>query len=1156
MPIAPTLILGLGGTGSRIIEKVSEKVKESENGHSERIALVAFDTDINDLSRIRRESPEIYTVQTSTRNTVGEYLGINTNARDNWFPVNEMMNRKTLTEGAAQVRAISRLAFDTTLKSGNLTPLHRAIDQLFQIDKDQEEQSLRVIVVSSLAGGTGSGIILSVGMYLSSYLKAKFPKAKAITRGFFVQPDVFYQVIPGTEEQQNLQVNAYAAIRELDAFLMKGDNTLPEQYRNLKFEFPRVGADGVEPVDAMPYDFCFLFDAKNKEGGSLDSFATYLDHAATCIYTQSIGPMSKKSNSREDNVLRQVIKNDGRNRYAGAGASRLVYPWQHVRDVAGYNWAEQALSEQWLQFDNQFKQRQAAVAKQRESGYNARDLDRSAEFIAAVTQAAENKEPFAMSVLSQCLIYDADGLTSNGNQWDEYFEALTEHVERSSESVSDDTERRMLSMSVADLNGKTDGAEYSAVFAELVRHMRLEVRRAEEHAGVLGYSLFKAENKTITKDRERHQLETYLREPLTGTFVHPVSARYFLYQTLKTLQDEQRSLREELDRSVKFFKHFEENNFDDPTSDDTSETAETFASRKKTIGEKITKKPSAEKVELIEAFGSYLTNIDKYRERIMLSAVLDDAIEYVTGMSASFERLFVSLEGNLKRLRSRVEQERTKFDDLKGSTTHYVLATSECLDSMNQSMPYLGGVTTIDSDLSEGIYQKVREYHMLTDEKDEGYFKDLYNKTILGYFSNQVMQVYGEQIKMDIIEALEREYRILHSNFEEENVAHYVADEIEKAKRLASPFIEQPLGEERHPIAACAYNPAIEGDSDPKRKSLISDLLGNYGGERDEEISPYEILFYNAIYGICARDLSKFASARDELTEKRAAGEYFTAYHSLVSGIKPSVGETKVITPHIDRRWHSISELPDIDDANQSKQRREINKAFLLGLAMRRIDWSSAVAGSKNVYRFKSASGRDEDFVVSNGTPCDQFYEVVSALTTNPVAVSDILTAVERASAKARDRMQVASFDNTGFGEALRVGLRLDQLRNDFEDFKDSTFSIFDVATFVSLSTPAEEFVEELAHEMVGDFLDVLREQIDVITDENEAVTLLESTVSAQVDVFSANLRRYLNVAGNPFMRKLRIVVRAVQTFAEENDMYLLADKVQAVDDQLRAHTS
>lgn len=1152
MPIAPTLILGLGGTGSQIVERVAQKVRESESGQSERIAFVVFDTDINDLGRIRQESPEIYTVQTSTRNTVGEYLGINTNARDNWFPVNEMMNRKTLTEGAAQVRAISRLAFDTTLKSGNLTPLHRAIDQLFRIDKDQEEQSLRVIITSSLAGGTGSGIILSVAMYLANYLKAKFPKAKAITRGFFVQPDVFYLVIPGTEEQANLQVNAYAAVRELDAFLMKGDNTLAPQYDNLAFQFPRIGADGVEPVNAMPYDFCFLFDAKSKTGGGLDSFASYLDHAATCIYTQSIGPMSKKSNSREDNVLREVIKNDGRNRYAGAGASRLVYPWQHVREVTGYRWADQALSTQWLQFDNQFKERQQALLKQRENGYAARDLDRGAEFIAAVDVAAANKEPFAKAVQSQCLIYDADGLSVNGHQWQLYVDALAEHVGRTAELSSDSAERDQLSMTVAGLTETTDGAAYTDAFVALERHMRLEERRAEEQAGVLGYSLFKSDRPAVTKEKHAHQLETYLRDRGTGDFVHPVSARYFLYQTLRTLQAQLHAVQEDLDKSREYFKNFEERNFDDPSTDDVVETADSYATRKKTIVEKITRKPGADKQALADSLTKYLPNTDNYRDQIMLSAVFTDAIDYVSGLCAAFENFFVSLDGNLKRLRSKVEQERTKFDDLKGSTTRYVLATSECLDSLYESMPYLGGVTSVDSDLAEGIYNKVRAYHMLTDEKDEGFFRDLYNKTILGYFAEQVMATYGEQIKMDIIEALEREYRIQERNFEEANVRHYVASEIEKAKRLAAPFIEQPLGEERHPIEACAYNPAIEGDADPKRKSLVSELLGNYGGERDEEISAQEILFYNAIYGIRARDLSKFAPSRESATERRPAGEYFTAYFSLVSGIKPAVGETKVITPHIDRRWHSISALPDLDDDNQAAQRYRINQALLLGLACKRIEWSQAATGSSNVYRFKSSSGRDEDFVVSNGTPCDQFYEVVDALTINAVAVADILSAVERASAKERERMRVESFDDTRFGAALKEGLPLDQLREDFPAFAKARFSLFDVAAFAALSTPSDDYIEELQFAMVEDFLRHLREDIESITDDEESPAKLDEVLQEQVSIFAGNLERYIAQSGKSFTRKLRTIIRPLSTFADDADLLALVQMAETLDDRLR----
>ena len=153
---------------------------------------MAFDTDINDLAEIKRRSPHIKTVQTSTRSTVGEYLNINTNARDNWFPVNEMLNRKALTEGAAQVRAISRLAFDTTLKGGMLDELHAAVDELFRIDKDQQEQALAGDHHQFAGWWNGLRSHSSGGDVPVQLLRTNYPKAKAITRGFFIQPDVFF----------------------------------------------------------------------------------------------------------------------------------------------------------------------------------------------------------------------------------------------------------------------------------------------------------------------------------------------------------------------------------------------------------------------------------------------------------------------------------------------------------------------------------------------------------------------------------------------------------------------------------------------------------------------------------------------------------------------------------------------------------------------------------------------------------------------------------------------------------------------------------------------------------------------------------------------------------------------------------------------------
>lgn len=1149
MPIAPTLILGLGGTGSKIVEKVAEKVRESGNRQSERIAFVVFDTDINDLGRIRQQSPEIYTVQTSTRNTVGEYLNINTNARDNWFPVNEMLNRKTLTEGAAQVRAISRLAFDTTLKGGNLDALHRAIEALFRVDKDQEEQSLRVIITSSLAGGTGSGLILSVAMYLANFLRTKYPKAKAITRGFFIQPDVFYTVIKATEEQQNLQVNAYAAVRELDAFLMKGDNTLPQQYRDLEFEFPKVGADGVEAVRAMPYDFCFLFDSNNASSGSLDSFATYLDHAATCIYTQSIGPMSKKSNSREDNVLREVIKNDGRNRYAGAGASRLVYPWQHVRDVVAYQWANEALSKQWLQFDEQFRDQQVGIAKQRSQGFAVRDLDLPTVFIKAVDFAAEKKEPFARSILSQCMAYDEDGISVVGDRWGEYLQALKVHVRKASADPNGDGLKRNAQARIATLGDSAEPEDYVATYEELVRFHDLVERHAEETAGILGYSLFQSGNETITKDQHEHQLETYLRDKVTGRFIHPVSARYFLYQTYRGLLGEKQQAQTSLDRTVQYFEGFERSAFDNPETEEIEGAAD-YLSRRKTLKESLRGRPGAEKLELIEKLRQFVKRVDDLRELSVYVSVLDEALKYVEGMAKSFETFFTALEGNLKRLRTQIDLLRTKYDDLTGLTTRYVLASSRSVDSLYHSMPYTGGLVSIDSELAESIYSKVREYSMLTDEKDGSYFQDLYANTIIRYFADQVMESYGPQIKIDIIEALEREYRTLEKNYEEANVIHYVTSEIDKAKKLASPFLEQPLGEERHPIEACAYNPAIEGDSDPKRKSLISEHLGNYGGEQDDEISPQEILFYNAIYGIRARDLSKYSPERRHATEWRAAGAYFSSYYQLVSGIVPSVAETKVITPHIDRRWHSISWLPDLDEGNQAQQLARIHTALLVGLVYRKISWTP-VQNNRRVYRFRPDGDLERDFVVSNGTPCDQFYEVVDALTNNPVAVAGIIESVERQVAMLRQETRAVAFEDTSFARALTAGLPLPELASVIPALKKRPLGLFDVVAFYAVSIPNDKYSDVEIRSIVHNFLDYLRSDVASLSDAEDDVPVMETVLREQFDRFAENLPFFVESEGPAFVRKVRTMLRPLTDLADELHLRSFANELAEFDDLL-----
>ena len=159
--LAPTLLVGLGGQGCKIVARVSQLANEEQKKY---LSFVAFDTDVNELRTIRRDYPDVRTVQTSSRLTVGEYLYNDENAKNNWFPINNILNRKTPSEGAGQVRAISRLVMDTAIRSGDLEPLHEAIDNLYKLTSEESTQATRIVIISSLAGGIVVLIIKPFGL--------------------------------------------------------------------------------------------------------------------------------------------------------------------------------------------------------------------------------------------------------------------------------------------------------------------------------------------------------------------------------------------------------------------------------------------------------------------------------------------------------------------------------------------------------------------------------------------------------------------------------------------------------------------------------------------------------------------------------------------------------------------------------------------------------------------------------------------------------------------------------------------------------------------------------------------------------------------------------------------------------------------------------
>ena len=282
------------------------------------------------------------------------------------------------------------------------------------------------------------------------------------------------------------------------------------------------------------------------------------------------------------------------------------------------------------------------------------------------------------------------------------------------------------------------------------------------------------------------------------------------------------------------------------------------------------------------------------------------------------------------------------------------------------------------------------------------YFNDLFDKGIVGYFENVVMRDYGSELDVDVITAIENEADY-EGRFEEEDNAYalidqYVRKVIEDTRKLSCPFIESPMGEAREPIDSCTFNIEMapeKGDESP-RAQLIRKELMNFGGSPDEDIPKNTIMFYQSFYGLRANDLSKFAPPEKSITYNRSSGEYFKAYYELVAGVHPEAHRSKEISPHIDRWWHIITKMPDLDEDNQKKQEYEMYASFFWAMANRYV-YLSEEGSDVRIYKLRNIllDMDDDSLIVSNGTECDKLYEVLDAIAIYPELIQKILSEVE-----------------------------------------------------------------------------------------------------------------------------------------------------------------
>ena len=280
--LRPTLFIAVGGTGMEVLLRVRRRILSATWGQAQPVRVEAlpefpvaqfmhFDLDQGAIVESGKTSsdPLHELVKFSDEERIVENFDIGRYSESDddlarfphissWSPLTPKKIRELgidPAKGAGQIRGVARLYFfDKYEKVRNkirnkLTSLKAGLskeDQLKKLGLELDSAKFRIVVVGSIAGGTGGGSFLDMG-----WLAKK--QASDVLSASETELYVFLPTGFAGANKDRTEANAYASLMELES-CMRGGVDFVKRWD----EF-----EGDVRLAAKPYDEVFLIDAGN-----------------------------------------------------------------------------------------------------------------------------------------------------------------------------------------------------------------------------------------------------------------------------------------------------------------------------------------------------------------------------------------------------------------------------------------------------------------------------------------------------------------------------------------------------------------------------------------------------------------------------------------------------------------------------------------------------------------------------------------------------------------------------------------------------------------------------------------------------------------------------------------------------------------------------
>lgn len=342
-----SIIIALGGTGTAVVEDLRKRLKIYAGTDSPpECKFIYADTDALN-NAVFRERPGESCQMTLDPTTVAKCRQENSDLANRieiakWMDMDRMSHLTHLNSGADGVRAYGRLALLAGAELAKLIGLiQNAQAQLLALNVGDADDnaSLRIFVVASAGGGSGSGFFIDMGYLTRMHLQ----NARIEHIGIVAVAPTGFQLTPG--EAPGKKQNSAALLDELDYFT-RPDAVFTANYNGQTLP-EAVGRD-------RPYQYCYIVSPMSGHGALSANPAVAVDimtqRISDWIFLRITGPGevgSRQSDFTNNTTNKFQDKQGFPNAFCTFGASVRQFPAQKYLDES-IGKAMTRVADRWL----------------------------------------------------------------------------------------------------------------------------------------------------------------------------------------------------------------------------------------------------------------------------------------------------------------------------------------------------------------------------------------------------------------------------------------------------------------------------------------------------------------------------------------------------------------------------------------------------------------------------------------------------------------------------------------------------------------------------------------------------------------------------------------------------------------------------------------